>query len=523
MMLTAPLSNNARRSKVATGYSFPAPVGGWDAVSPLAAMKPDRAILMDNWFPQPGYVEVRRGFTSFASGMGSGVVESLMPYSGTTTSASKLYAAANNNIYEISTGTPSADVTSLTNNRWQHVNFTTSAAKFLWICNGADAPRHYNGSAWATPSLTITTFSSSDIIHVNAHKRRLWVVFKNSTVAGYLPTESVAGVVTNFDLGPFFTRGGYLVAMATWTIDGGDGVDDKAVFISSEGQAAVYVGTDPSSSNTWQLEGVYNLGPPIGRRCFIQSAGDLAIINDDGVLPLSRALGVDRAAAPQVAITARINRAMSDAARSYRSNFGWEMITYTAGTMLLLNVPVVEGTTQHQYAMNTLTGAWSRFTGQNANCWAVFKNNLYFGGNSGAVFKADTGGKDNSETISAILQTAYSDFGTTGRLKKFGMAQPIVTTASDGKPSIGISTDYKDNAVVGTPTSVTTGFSVYDTAKYDSTDIYASDSSVTAEWTNLSGYGQVASLHVRASKSSTEDSVIRLNSINVTYETGAFM
>ena len=58
---------------------------------------------------------------------------------------------------------------------------------------------------------------------------------------------AVAGAASMFDLGQIFTEGGYLMAMATWTVDAGYGVDDLAVFITSEGEVAVYRG------GTWLL------------------------------------------------------------------------------------------------------------------------------------------------------------------------------------------------------------------------------------------------------------------------------
>lgn len=507
---------------------MPGPVGGWDAVSPLAKMPEDRAILLDNWFPQPGYVEVRRGFDQFATGMGSSTVETLMVYNGNTSATTKLFACANANIYDITSGTPSASVSSLSNNRWQYTNFTTPAGKYLWCCNGADAPRTFDGTSWATPSLTVSTFTANDIVQVVPHKKRLWVVFNNSTVAGYLGTQAISGTVANFDMGSLVKRGGYLVALGTWTIDGGDGVDDKLVAIFSTGQVAVFIGTDPASDSTWQVEGVYELGAPIGRRCFSQIGGDLILINIDGVLPLSRALGQDRSDAPQIAMTARINQAMNTAARLYKANFGWELVTYPRGTMAILNVPVSYGVEQHQYVMNMLTGAWARFKGQNANCWIVYKDDLYFGGNGGIVYKADTGSTDYTSPITAQMRTAFSYFGAPGRLKLFGMIQPLLTTSSAQRPSIGISTDYKDNASLATPTGTANYAALYGSAIWDS-DVYAPDYLSVSDWTGLSGTGQCASIHFNTIKgdagaySRPDDVIIQLNGFHLTYQLGGFL
>ncbi len=520
MFRQAARKNPAKR-QVSRGKSIPAPVGGWDAVSALADMPEDRAVVLDNWFPTTTDVRVRRGHIEHCDDMGSGVVDSLMVYNGLTVAGSKMFAVTGGSIYDVSaSGAGSVtSVTGLTNNRWQYVNFTTSGGKFLWACNGVDTPKHYNGSAWATPS--ITGITSTDIVNVNAHKNRLWFVLKDSTKAAYLATGSIAGAATTFELGGLFTSGGYLVAMATWTRDGGAGPDDLAVFMSSRGQAIVYAGTDPSAADTWELIGVYDVGPPIGYRCFTKVGADLMLINLDGVLPLSKGLVLERSAQAQVTITLNINSAMNEAARSYKGNFGWEMTPYAKGTMAILNVPIAEGATQHQYVMNTITGAWCRFKGMNANTWAVFKDDLYLGGNDGKVYQADTGGIDVDDTIDAVGQGAYNYYGSMGTLKQWKMLQPLITTDSDSRPAIGISTDFKDNAALGTPTASVLDSALYDVALYD-VDVYAVEGRTVADWTSISGIGQCASVHFRAQTATTTEVVMRLNGFNVIHENGGF-
>lgn len=531
---------SAAAAPVYSSASVQAPVGGWDAVHPLAEMPPERAVTLINWFPGPGYLSVRRGSQIHAAGLGSGVVESLLVYNGTTVAASKLFGCANASIYDAtSAGTVgAADVTGLSSNRWQHVNFTTSGGHYLWACNGADSPEMYDGSAWSNP--TITGITASQIVNVNVHKNRLWFVLKDSMDAAYLPTDSIQGTATKFPLGAVMGKGGYLVAMGTWTHDGGNGPDDYAVFLSSRGQAAVYQGTDPSSSSTWSLVGVYDLGSPLGYRCLTKVSGDLAIISVDGVLPFSLARGVDRGADATIAITTNINNAMNTAARAYGSNFGWELCPYPKGTAAFLNVPVFQGQEQQQYVMNTLTGAWAQYTGWNFNCFAVFNDDLYGGGNDGRVYQADTTALDVTTPIDATGQTAWSFYRTRGTLKQFKMLQPILTTDTTARPAVGISTDFKDNALLGTPTAGQSASALYDTAVYD-TDIYAIEGRTVADWTSVTGLGQSASIHFRArtgresgvsiwgvsdwgtgqwSYDISADATMRLNSFNVVYENG---
>lgn len=517
--MLAPL-RNAKRSRVAVGKSIPAPVEGWDAVSPLSSMKPERAIVLDNYFPQPGYVEIRKGYTAWTTAIGAHPVESLMVYNGVTAASNKMFAVCNGTFYDVtSSGAASATtVTGTTSNRWRYVNYTTSAnVAYLWACSGFDSPKHWNGSVWATPAITVVT--PSDIINVNVFKKRIWGCLANSLDACYLPLDSVAGAATKFPLGSVFNRGGYLVAMATWTFDGGLGPDDYAVFITSRGQVAIYSGTDPASD--FLLKGVFNLGTPIGYKCFTKVGADVALISIDGVLPLSKALAVDQAAAATIAITQRINNAMNTAAKNYGSNFGWELLSYPRGTMAILNVPIAESVTQYQYVMNTLTGAWCRFTGWNFNCFAVFNDLLYAGGNDGTVKKCDYGAIDGSTTIDAQGQTAYNYFNDRGFQKRLVEMQPLITTDSDVVPSLGISTDYRDNATIGTPTAASTSSALYDSALYD-TDLYASEGRASADWTTVSGLGQCASVHFRTSTSSTGQVIVQLNGFNIVYERGEF-
>ena len=119
--------------------------------------------------------------------------------------------------------------------------------------------------------------TDEDIIHVNVYKKRIWGVLKDSLDACFLDSDAVAGAATKFPLGSVFQRGGYLVAMATWTLDSGEGPDDYAVFISSKGEVAVYGGIDPTDATDFTLKGIFFTAPPIGRRCFCKLGADLAV------------------------------------------------------------------------------------------------------------------------------------------------------------------------------------------------------------------------------------------------------
>ena len=82
--------------------------------------------------------------------------------------------------------------------------------------------------------------------------------------------------------------------------------------------------------------------------------------------------------------------------------------------------------------MNTITKAWCRYVGINANCWEFISDRLHFGGNDGAVYQAEIGLTDNGATISAQAKQAFSYFGDPGTQKRFTGARPVVTALSPG-------------------------------------------------------------------------------------------
>ncbi len=496
-MMLEPLRSNSRRQAVVKPATFPAPVEGWDALSPLAAMKNLRAVQLKNWFPQPGYVEVRKGWQRHARTIvGSTTsVETLMAWNGP--SSAKMFAAGGGSIYETtSSGTVgAAELSGLSLNRWQWVNMTTSAGAFLFLVNGTDAARHYNGTTWTSPS--ITGVSSTDLIHVNVHKKRLWFVQKNTTKAWYLATEAVAGAATSFELGSNFDQGGYLVAMATWTLDYGAGPDDYAVFISSKGQLAVYQGTDPASALTWELVGVFNLAAPIGRRCFTKFGSSPLLITVAGVLQLNLSIKSDEAQLTSTALTARISNSINTAARLYDDNFGWELCVYPRGTRLVLNIPTAENSTAIQYVMNTITGAWCEFDGHNANTFLVFNDELYFGSNIGTVAKADQTSADGQTAITALGQTAYNPLGSAGQLKRFTMAQPLIMTEGTARVSVGVSADFIETETISTPVGVVAATSLWDSAVWD-TDVWGGEPIFVNDWTSTPALGRFASVKFTA-------------------------
>lgn len=153
-----------RRTAVTASVS--APTGGWNARDSIANMPPLDAVVLNNFFPTPTDVQVRLGYQKTSTGI-TGRVNSLMNWAGASTQ--KLFAVAGSTLYDASASTAVAKVTGLSNDKWQHVNMSTTGDNhFLICCNGVDPAMLYDGTNWIKYASTSTAQTVSSITHVGA-------------------------------------------------------------------------------------------------------------------------------------------------------------------------------------------------------------------------------------------------------------------------------------------------------------------------------------------------------------------
>lgn len=502
--------------RVANSSTSPAPSGGWNARDALANMPAGDAVILDNFVPYTTECRLRAGSADYVTDV-PGDVETLAVYN-KADGSHQMFAAASGNIYNVTTaGAVGAPVQSgLTSNRWQYMNFATSGGKFMYMVNGVDKPRLWNGTTWvavdgaSTPAITGVT--TTNLISVNVYQNRLWFVEKDTLKVWYLPVSSIGGAALAFDLSAIFGGGGYLMAMGTWTLDSGNGMDDHAVFVSSEGQIAVYRGTDPASASNWFLVGVYRVGAPVGRRCMTQYASDLLIISADGLLPMSRALASSRVNTG-ISLTDKIQLAATEAVSNYKTNFGWEAQLYPEENLLLMNVPVPGGS--EQYVMFTLSGSWCRFTGWDARCFARMGSELFFG-TTGKVVKAWTGVSDSGQNITGEALAAFQ-YHNGMSLKRYTMCRPIISVDSSAVAILmGLNVDFDQTAPVGSPTLITVPIGVWDTSVWDSAP-WSSGFVIQKNWQTISGIGYCAAIHFKITSSGAQ---IRWQSTDYVFEQG---
>lgn len=503
--------------------SVPAPVGGWNARDSIASMGPMDAVSIVNMFPTVSNVVLRGGSTNHATGM-TGQVRTIFTYAGAATS--KMFAAVDTTdfkIYDVTSAgaVGAAVVTGITNAWWEYINITNSGGSYLYAVNGSDKPLLYNGTTWtsidgsSTPAITgVTTTTLSNIA---LFKNRVWFIQKDTLKAWYLPTDAVGGAAQVLDLSSIARLGGTLVDIDTWTVDAGYGVDDNLAFITSKGEVIVYRGTDPASAATWALAGVWNIGSPVGARCMLKWGGDLLVLTQDGLMPMAQNLQSSRLD-PRVALSNKIQGAISAAIQTYggsASARGWQIVFSAKNDAVWINVPAGQGK-QEQYVMNTITTSWCQFQGWAANCWAIYEDQPYYGGN-GVVVKAwTTTYKDNSANIETNTFQAFNYYDSPGVKKYFTRARPNIFT--DGTPAIfvGMNVDFNiaDTASAISLTTTTPG--LWDAGTWD-TSLWGAGLAITNYWQGIQGIGYCGAVQL---KSASSDWQIQWASTDVVFQTG---
>lgn len=521
-MLMTPLRSKTDKGKISRSATLPAPTGGWYIYDNLATMPAGTAYLLENWFPGKDFIRLRRGTTSHLTGLPYTVtVNTLMVYS--NGNVQKLFAVCSDGkIYDATSGgaVGAAVISGLSNARMQYTMMTTTGGQFLIGFNGADDGVLYDGSTWSRTA--ITGIAETNISNVFSYNHRLYLVQKNSQSLWYLGVDAIAGAATEVPFGGLFTLGGKILAGATWSIDVGNGLDDVLAIVTTEGQVAVYAGTYPGDTATWELKGVYKVGKPLGTRCLIKAGGDLAVLTQDGIVPLSKATRLDVQALNNEAITKNI-------APEYRritaarlaADDDWQMTSWPTENMFIVNVPKLTDQPSYQLIANSVTGAWSRYAGWDAACWAVFNDGLYYGTKNGRVMRAETTGTDDGAPYTGTVFFSFTDFQASVKRKSVTLARPNIQASFTPTHQLTSRKDYDYSTPIGPVASAAPSAQArWDVARWDVDKWPSVTTTPYATWRNVSGFGSMIAPVYQLTVNTTEEIEVRMTSIDMVYELG---
>ena len=386
-------------------YTFPASVGGVNAVDSLMMMPPQDCIYAYNLMPSEYGQRLRKGYREWATGCiedpqrAENVdVRTIIPFESNIQDAAndRLFAVTAEGIWDVTlfnTIAPNQEVDLA--DGWAQTSdpagygvwceFTGDAAgdglrgHYLFYADGLNGIWQYEEAldAWSRPPSgvaatdwffidetdTTVAFPVDNVAFVMVHKLRIWVILENEDDAWYLPVASVTGELKRFTFGSKMPHGGNLVGLWNWTVDGGNGVDDMLVAISRGGDVMVYQGEDPeitpeaTQANPWTSRGAWFVGEvPNSRRIVADYGPDLYVLSTYGVTSLNDLLR----GAPLTGQTPskKVNRFLRRDVENGKDSSAWQLVVHPGDGFLQIVTPKPAQTPYVQYNQNLQTAAW---------------------------------------------------------------------------------------------------------------------------------------------------------------------
>lgn len=413
---------------------LPAPIGGVNTRDSLSAMSPVDAIELINWIPQQNGLVSRQGFEEATDGYASSI-ETQIPYIQGLTQV--LVTASSDVLYtDDGNGTLTSLGTGFSNARWDGVKLGAN----MVLVNGVDAPRNFDGTVLTTPSFSgdLSTYGPENINGIHKFRNRVYMWDTRNPDFFYGGTNSVSGAFTKFQLSRVSDTSGNIIEIKTITHNTGQGLDDYIAFILHTGEVLLYQGSDPGDAANFSLVGKFKAPPIIGKRCAVEFAGDILLLTKQDLIKLSDVINYTSESGGFNLQPSKLSGGIANDYKAYSSNYGFSITTYPRGGWIIINIPEVPNSIYHQWILNTVTGAATKFTGWNGASFGVLGDNLYFGG-SEILYQADSGLDDNGADIVLFARTAFSNLDS-GNKKKVSNVRLYM--ASDGALNIALSIGY---------------------------------------------------------------------------------
>lgn len=483
--------------------TFAAFTSGWVTNQSYSQQDPLSALVLDNFWPTSQSIEPRGGYVERVSLAGD--CTGLFEYS----AGGEFIAVDATSIYTFTASTVDGTtltgaVTGLTSGDWQGVETQNDGGSFFTLVNGTDSLQLYDGTTHYTvtdvsATHSITGVSTDALSYVWNFKERQWFIEGGTMNAWYLGVNSVSGAATKFPVAGIFSKGGALHAGATYSSDSGSGLDDMLVLLTTQGEFALYSGTNPASD--FSLIGVYEIGEPLSRDPFLRIAGDVLIATKAGLIPVSAAVQKGPSQLKTTSVSRPIEREWEYWQRFQPS--GWHLVKWASRNMALIGVPVTDE--PFCFAVNLETGAWSRFTGWKVDALAVLGDSLHFATGSD-VFEGDKGGQDNGQSFVCKARSSYTDMGSAA-FKVAERVQGIFVSDVAFNPQFSVVANY-GGAFPSAPnaanaTSLDAG--VWDAAVWDvaAWGTYGGTKTPVQDWHAVSGAGRSLALQLQITSGSS--------------------
>lgn len=512
-------------------YTFVAPTRGWIENENLAAGMPGGAKVLENWFPTQTGARLRGGSRRRATLPSA--VRSLFSYE--AGNLKRMFATTETAIYDVSNiedahVTPAPVVANLKSGYFSTIPLVNAnGQKYLIAVNGSDDPLLFDGVNWqklnatSVPSLRgadVTTLS-----HVWKYRNRVYYIATGTMSAWYVKeVNSVGGQLVELPLSGVFKNGGSLLLGATWSVSVGNGIDEKCVFISTNGEVVIFEGGSPELPD-WRKAGQYDTPPPLGKNATTQVGGDLLIMTVGGIIPITQVITKDSAALSLAAITRSIDPEWRKEVLS-RSTLPWEILKWPTMNMGIIAMPTTPGRDPYCFVVNLQTGAWCKYTGWDTRCVVLHDGWGYFGTSDGRVLQCEIGGYDDGAVYECRYTGLFESFGSVGYTKTIHMARATFRASKAINPKVSVSTNYAvryppaPDAALDTSASSNWDVGLWDRAKWDGASALQS---LSLRWVSIgeTGFAVAPQLQVTAGGRETPDA--ELITMDVIYEVGGMV
>jgi hypothetical protein len=501
--------------------SFPAPVAGLITNQNLAQQRPDSAYQLDNFWVSANAIYPRGGYQQRVDVAGN--IGSLHNYA----AGGEFFVADETALYSFDASTAqgttlSTVVTGLTSSDWVSVETQNDAGSFLTLVNGVDNLQLYDGTTHYTvtdvsATHSITGIDTDKLKFAWNYRNRTWLVEKDSMNVWYLGVNSVSGAATKFPLAGVFRKGGNLHSGATFSSDSGEGLDDRIVFLTDQGEFALYSG-DPA--DTFSLIGVYEIGKPLSRDPYVQIGGDVLIATAAGLIPITGAVTKGPSELKVVSVSQPIEPDWEY--WSLLQPSGWKVAKWAERGVAVFAVP--GSYPPLAFVLNLETGAWTRWTNWDADAVAVLGGNLFLA-QASDVFLADTTGTDNGTALTAKMCSAFHGLVDGSAHKMAKRVRGAFRRDLNFAPQFSVAVDYEPafpTAPSAAALSAIDGAAIWDVAVWDETDWAQAGlaKKATSKWHVVSGEGFALAVQLQITSAAASKMDCELIKYDLTYTMG---
>ena len=498
------------RSKL---ISRPAPIKGL-VLGQSAKPDKDGAEVLENFIPTRRGIRIRGGRVSVAD-LGS-PVRSLMTYR--TGGVERAFAATSTDLYEVPSGSPSSLKSGLTSGDWSHVQFGVVGGQYLILANGSDPVQLYDGSSFTDANYTFDPVGilTHNLSYVWSYRNRLFFSQKGTLKVWFGDVASVTGTLRDFDLSGVFELGGSILFGATISYDAGDGIDDRCVIVSDQGEVAIYAGADPANDADWRLEGRYRIGIPLGPHAHMRAGGDVLILTQAGAISLSQAIRSDKVALTSKAITAPIEPLWTSMAKTRTAP--WTIRRWDDRGIAIVTMPGSD----RVLTVSLDTGAWSVQTNWPVTSMTTFGSRMLAAIGS-QVWALDESGLDGSDPF--VARCAWSFAGDGVSRKIAGLARVVYY----GRRAVALRLGAASDHMVTWPdppaaTSVTDDPDAWDVGTWDNARWAASTGmetrTVVSRWARVRASGIALAPTIQITSGSPVQLRTEIVAVEMTVESG---